>query len=463
MSLEDKLYPLLPLYQRMPQALKAGLGTAYRALPEQLRLGDRYRTFRSLAEDCEAWDESRAADYQLEQLRAVLVHAQRWSPYYASSFAEAGFRPGRLSSPGDLAACPMLTKADLARRLGEVVAARPGPARRLYMTTGGSTGTPVGFYLHKGVSRPKEQAFLEAQWRRAGYFDGARLAVLRSQAPSRRADGPVATYDATRDWLVLSPYQLTEERFGEYLSAVARFRPDILHAYPSAALQVVSLLERTGRRWPVPLRCVLAASERLSTAQKRDLEATFQCRVFTWYGHSERAVLAAEGRRSQLQYFWPAYGYVEFGEPDEEGLREVIATSFHNYAMPLVRYRTGDYVRVSPADSSHEYPWPAVEAVEGRAQEVIVTGSGRRVPLTALNMHDATFEGAHALQFVQKVPGVVGLHYVAGHELGEERLGAIAGVLRHRLGEDCTLSITRVDAVEKTSRGKGKWLVTDLS
>ena len=51
MSLEDKLYPLLPLYQRMPQALKAGLGTAYRALPEQLRLGDRYRTFRSLADN----------------------------------------------------------------------------------------------------------------------------------------------------------------------------------------------------------------------------------------------------------------------------------------------------------------------------------------------------------------------------------------------------------------------------
>jgi len=39
----------------------------------------------------------------------------------------------------------------------------------------------VGFYLQKGVSRPKEQAFLEAVWKRAGYFEGARLAVIRGQ------------------------------------------------------------------------------------------------------------------------------------------------------------------------------------------------------------------------------------------------------------------------------------------
>ena len=72
---------------------------------------------------------------------------------------------------------------------------------RLYMTTGGSTGVPVGFYLQKGISRPKEQAMLEGMWKRAGYFEGARLILIRGHVTSSTADGNISSYDATRDWL----------------------------------------------------------------------------------------------------------------------------------------------------------------------------------------------------------------------------------------------------------------------
>src|SRR5437667_12357176 len=102
-------------------------------------------------------------------------------------------------------------------------------SRRPYMSTGGSTGVHVGLYLHKGVSRPKENAFLEAQWKRGGYFAGARLAVIRGYVTSKQARGRITSYDATRDWLILSSYHLTEERLPEYLEALEKFRPDLLH------------------------------------------------------------------------------------------------------------------------------------------------------------------------------------------------------------------------------------------
>src|SRR6185436_6763838 len=102
-----------------------------------------------------------------------------------------------------------------------------------------------------------------------------------------------------------------------------------------------------------------------------------------WYGHSERAVLAGEGRTSEMFYFWPQYGFVEFGPEDEEGLREVIGTSFHNLVMPLIRYRTGDFVRLSPANASSEFPWPAALEIAGRAHEFLVSATGRRISLTA--------------------------------------------------------------------------------
>ncbi len=464
MSVEDALYPMLSAYERLPQGVKIGVGWTYRHLPQQVRLGSSYREFRDLAKCSEEWSAPEIAEYQLEQLRTVLLHAAKHSPFYARRFAEAGFHPSKVSSFNDLAPCPYVTKNDLVDHLDEMATNEPSRSARLYMTTGGSTGALVGFYLQKGVSRPKERAFLEAQWRRAGYFDGARLAVIRGHVTTDRSQGRIASYDATRKWLMLSSCHLTAARLPEYLEHIIRFRPDILHAYPSAALQLAAFMHRSGEEWPVPLRCVLAGSERLTVPQRRLLEQTFGCRVYHWYGHAERVVLAGAGRSSDLLYFWPAYGYVEFGPPDAEGLQEVIGTSFHNLVMPLIRYQTGDFVRVhdSDRDGPKEFDWPAVKTVEGRPQEFLVTTTGRRISLTAFNMHDGSFDGLYALQFFQAKAGEAELRYVAGPDFDRARLPFIESVVRRKLGDDFNFVLREVTEIERTTRGKGKWLMSTL-
>ncbi len=465
MSLEDRLYPLLSLYERLPDGLKRAAGLAYRVLPARARLGARYSEFRRLATEVESWDVAQIEEYQTRHLRQTLVHAGNYCPFHQRRFAAAGFQPELLRGPDDLAKCPFTTKADLQRHLRDMTSSAVPAKSLLYITTGGSTGVPVGFHLQRGVSRPKEQAFLEAQWRRAGYTDGARLAVIRGHVTSDRAGGRIASYDATRDWLMLSSYHLTEERLPEYLEAIERFRPDILHAYPSAALQLAEYLERSGQSWRTPLRCLLAGSERLDLPQKRLLERVFGCRVFRWYGHSERVVLAAEGRSSELFHFWPVYGYVEFGEPDPDGFREVIGTSFHNLAMPLVRYRTGDFVRLADPtrDASPEFPWPAIAEIAGREQEFLVSRSGRRISLTAFNMHDAVFDGLYAVQFHQTEPGVADFRYVPSPSFDISRLDTIRAAIARKLGDDFIVVLREVRETEKTARGKHRWLVSTLT
>jgi phenylacetate-CoA ligase len=465
MSLEDRLYPLLSAYQALPRGVQSGLGLAYRCLPESWRWGSRYREFRGLTENTErwSWDELRA--YQLKQLRMVLHHAANHCPFYQRTFARAAFRPEEVREVEDIQKCPMIEKKDLLQSIDQMVSTGVKRSKRLYMTTGGSTGVPVGFYLEKGVSRPKEQAFLEAMWRRAGYFKGARLAVIRGHVTSEEARGRIADYDATRDWLMLSSYHLTFERLPKYLEALERFKPDLLHAYPSAALQLAEFLERANQVWRVPIRGLLAGSERLTLPQKRLLERVFNCRVYRWYGHSERVVLAGEGGKSELLYFWPTYGLVEFGPPDEEGLCEVIGTSFHNLAMPLIRYRTGDYVRLADPriDGELEFPWPAVSAVDGREQEFLISGSGRRISLTAFNMHDGVFDDLYAVQFYQEAPGAAEFRYVPGPKFDSARLVKIEERMRHKLGDDFVVEMREVSDVEKTARGKHKWLVSRLN
>jgi phenylacetate-CoA ligase len=443
--------------------VRSALGGAFKRLPRRWRHGARFDEFAALARQGEEWGEERQREYQLAQLRAVLVHAAASCPFYGERFAAAGFRPERLQSVDDMAGCPPTSKQDLLAHLPRMVSTRHPPSQRLYLTTGGSTGVPVGFYLERGVSRPKEQAFLEALWRRAGYFDTARLAVIRGYVTTDRARGSIASHDATRDWLMLSSYHLTQERYPEYVAALERFRPDLLHAYPSAALQLAGFLKAAGRTLRVKLRGVLCGSERLTLPQKRFLEEVFQCRVYRWYGHAERVVLAGEGRTSELFYFFPQYGFVELGPPNDEGLCEVIGTSFHNLAMPLIRYHTGDYVRpATSADGARELPWLAAADVVGREHEFLVSATGRRVSLTAFNMHDDVFDHLLAVQFYQDRNGVAEFRYVAGPQFHSSRLPAIQRRVRQKLGDDFQVDYRAVSEVEKTPRGKHRWLISRL-
>lgn len=463
MSLEDKLYPLLALYDRMPRGVKRVMGVTYRQLPETFRRGEHYREFKNLAEQGENWDREQIRAYQLAQLKKVLLHAEQRCPFYKTRFAEAGFRADAFGDFSELAKCPLLTKQDLLEHRDEMLSDAFAPSDRLYITTGGSTGVPVGFYLQKGISRAKETAFLEAMWKRAGYFDGARLALLRGHVTTEKFNGRIASYDATRDWLMLSSYHLSRERLDEYLRELAAFKPDLLYVYPSSALTLAEHLQNSGRPWNIPLRGILCGSERLTEPQRAVLQSVFGCRAYSWYGHSERAVLAAEGRSSHHYYFVPQYGYVEFGPPTPEGLREVIGTSFHNFVMPLIRYRTGDYVRLVGDSVALEYPVPAASEIAGREQEFLITATGRRIALTAFNMHDAIFNDLYAVQFFQEKPGVAEFRYIAGPQFVPSRLALIESGIRRKLGGDFAVSLKAVAEVEKTAAGKHKWIVSKIS
>ncbi len=461
MSLEDKIYPVLKYYERAPQWVRACVGTAYRSIPTSIRLGRVYRHFNSLIEEGYGWSINEWERYQADQLLRTLTQAYESCPYYRESFSTAGVTPSDFRNLEDLQKFPLIGKQTMIDHLDRMASSTIDKSERLYITTGGSTGQPVGFYLHKGISRPKEQAFLEAMWRRAGYVSGDRVAVMRGHVTSARTNGNIAYLDRTRNWLIMSSYDLTEENSLNYVKKLNDFRPKFLHFYPSSALLLAKWMQKTGIRLSFQAEALLCGSERLELPQKRQLEDVFKCRVYRWYGHSERVVLAGEGRASEDFSFWPQYGFAEFGEENEDGLVEVIGTSFHNMAMPLIRYRTGDYVRVSEVPS--EYGWACVSQIAGREQEFLVALNGRRISLTAFNMHDNIFDGLYAVQFKQEMPGEARLCYVPNSKFDSSKLSIIKKGIARKLGNDFKITFEKVDETVKTSLGKHRWLVSDLN
>ena len=267
---------------RPVSALKYSLGLACRLLPRSWRVGKGYAEFHALAEVAERWSVDQIRDYQVKQLRMTLIQAGNHCPYYQRTFARAGFRPELVRGLDDLRDCPMLEKAELRQHLAEIVSTAVPAKHRLYLTAHDGAGAPLTFCLQNGVSSPKEQAFLETMWRRAGYAEGARVAVIGGLAPATGAAGGSVHYDVLRNWLALASDQLTAELLPDYLSVIERFKPDFLRVDPSVALRLAGYLESQGQSWRNPLRALLCGGEGITPAQKSQLERMFHCRVYHW-------------------------------------------------------------------------------------------------------------------------------------------------------------------------------------
>src|SRR2546421_3113280 len=121
MSVEDRLYPLLGVYNSLPPWLQSSAGTLYRALPRSWRLGKQFSAFAKLAAAAETWDPEQIHEYQLKELRRVLHHANNHCPFYQKAFARSAFRPENIRSVEDLVECPILEKRQLLDHREELV------------------------------------------------------------------------------------------------------------------------------------------------------------------------------------------------------------------------------------------------------------------------------------------------------------------------------------------------------
>ncbi|MFZ1682957.1 MAG: phenylacetate--CoA ligase family protein, partial [Candidatus Zixiibacteriota bacterium] len=221
---------------------------------------------------------------------------------------------------------------------------------------------------------------------------------------------------------------------------------------------------------PIPsVKAILCGSENLYSFQRQLIQNIFQCRVYSWYGHSEKAVLAGECENTEQYHVFPEYGIAELIDnsdapaANENDLGEIVGTSLHNFAFPMIRYRTMDLARLGPKSCACGRNHMLIKSVEGRLQELIVSGTGRYVSMTAINMHTDVFDNVRQFQFYQENPGQVTFNIVRKPTYTDSDTGRIRHELANKLGEDFGLTISFVDDIPRTATGKYRFAIQRLS
>ncbi len=429
-------------------------------MPPARLLGGSFRRAYRLVQEAEAWPAERSRAYQVQQLREICALAAQ-TPYYGRAFAAAAFFPGDLRRPEDLKSLPTIDRSTLAAHLEDMRTVPAGAAGVDLVSTGGTSGQPLRFYIGAGRSAT-EYAYILSGWKRAGYTLGTPLAVFRGRVVAPDGAGFRHEYDPLLRHHFYSNFHMGPGDMTRYLEHVATLGPCYLHVYPSSAAALARHIRHTGTTAPGNVRGILAESEIVYPEQRQLVEETFGCRYFSGYGHTEKLAAAAECEGSSDYHVFPTYGYVELldeaGRPvttvGERG--EIVATGFINRVVPFIRYRTGDFARYAGDRCAHcRREHLLLREIRGhRVQESLVAHDGSLVSWTALNMHDDTFFGLLRYQFFQEEPGRALLRVVPAGAFGEADQRRILERLGAKLEGRVEFTLERVESIALSRAGK---------
>ena len=447
--------------------LKQGLKYVYCAIPLPVRYGKVFRETYAFLQESQWWSREQLEEYQLEQLSKLLHHACENVPYYQRVFDEKGLKPKDIRDFKGLQQLPYLTKQIIQDNL-EDLKARNYPSHKFqYVTTGGSTGIPMGFYLENGVSSAKEWAFILTQWNRVGFKIGDRCVVLRGNVVESTSKGKFWEYDPVNKNLILSSYHLTDENMPKYIKKIREFKPDFIQAYPSAITILAKFMKEHNIDPFLSIKAILCGSENLYSWQRELLEDVFQCRVYSWYGHSEMAVLAGECERSTYYHIFPEYGIVELignnGKivKEEGGIGEIIATGLNNFIFPFIRYKTMDLGVYTDKNCECGREYPLLKRVEGRLQDLIVAKDKRLITLTALifAQHFNAFSKIKEMQLFQEREGEIIVNIVKTENYSNKDEQEILQKMQRTVDNQLDITFNYVDEIPRTERGKYRFLI----
>jgi len=225
--------------------------------------------------------------------------------------------------------------------------------------------------------------------------------------------------------------------------------PPLLCGMPSSLLRF-SNLDRTARPIGdrIRPRAIFVSGENLFEDWRRRLEQWFQCSAYSAYISSEGGLLAMECKKRAGLHVQEARARLEIidetGKTSPCGSGEIVLTNFMNWAMPFVRYRTGDQATIAPISCDCGFAGSNILDLYAREAPYFSVPSSRvdaRVldaPLTQLPISE--------FRVVQDDNDRFSVMWVPNDsELDSSRVGqAIIGIVRNALG-DVDVQVQRLE------------------
>jgi phenylacetate-CoA ligase len=393
---------------------------------------------------------------QLRSLNALIRFARQHCPFYRDRLP---FKA--LTGVDEIVEIPILTKNDAISSSEEMIA-EGFPLKRLWRDrTSGSTGTPWEFCVGREGIRARF-AIQDNYYRlhgciygeRRARISGAQVASVRSEQP------PFWVFNRVDNQLQMSAYHLSDGTIPLYIEAINAFAAKYITGYAHAIYLLANHVRQRGRL-AVPIKAVFPDSEPLLPEYRVAIDDGLRTRCYDTYGLGEVGLIAVECPGKQYATLSLSH-VVEV--VDEEGRQvtsgqqgRIVVTDLTQYAVPFLRYDTGDIGMVAAHCTCDWHTTLHLKAIEGRLDDMILTPKGCWVG----RLSHVTKPGVGILesQIVQKAIHEVEIRVVPAENFEPDSMRKVLNVARGLLGDEVHLSWRLVAHIPRTSAHKFKHVI----
>jgi phenylacetate-CoA ligase len=399
----------------------------------------------------EEYDADQSVKKREQYLAQLLQHAVSSTPFYKN-----------YQQFGSIKDFPVINKSIIRNKVDDFIAAGFQKETLHKVTTSGSTGTPFTVY-HDEKKRLRHTADNIYFLRKAGFDVGERLYYMRVWNSINR-----------KGWLKRTIENLRMEEIGELsreytLGLIDRLEKDhsgkALLAFASTyEALLINLLALNKTQINTRVKTIVSMSESLPENVREQLMEIFNCPVVSRYSNMENGFLGQENNGNTSEYIINSASYfIEILQLDKdepvamEQAGRVVVTDLFNFAMPLIRYDTGDVATISQLSTSG-IKGPFFRKIEGRVVDFIYSVSGVLLSPHVITNSMWKYTEVKQFQFIQvdKTNYIIKLNI---ESLNAARENELLTDLRQYVGEAANINIEYVHDIPLLASGKRKKIV----
>ena len=375
------------------------------------------------------------------QLSLLLEHAKNSVPFY------------KKLNFNNLTVLPILTKNDYKESYNDFQSEIYLKEALHQMSTSGSTGTP--FTVNQDMGKRKRTiADLIYFNEIAGQELGDRYLYIKTWPKKKSKFESIKQNVIPIDILHLN--EETLEKIRDTLKKDTSIKSIL--AYASTYKALASFLSDKGDTSEVfNVKALFSSSALLDEETKKTLYQIFNCSIIDRYSNQENGVLAQTNSTFGEFYINRASYHIELlklnsDKPAEAGeLGRIVVTDLYNFAMPMLRYDTGD---LAVSDDENRDSLKTLRSIQGRRVDIIYDTKGNVLTPHTWGVNMRKYSNLKQWQFIQedkkkyvlKVNGGEGIYSREDFE----------NTLRSILGSDAEIVIQYVDEIPVLSSGKFK-------
>jgi phenylacetate-CoA ligase len=407
---------------------------------------------------------------QSRRVRSIIEHAYHSVPYYREVMDAAHLQPRDFRGADDLARLPLLAGGDLARDPLRFLSRRWANGRALELRSSGTSGyakrifyDAAGLFLSLAHGHRQRHVLARFVGRTHGYRE---MHLVRDRSVAHQ----LREFYESRSWVprrvdLERSRASPEEAFPDTIARINAYRPDVVRGYGAH----VGALFRFAANHRLPLhrpKCVAYGADRMVEADRVIIEREFGAPVISTYQAAEalRIGFQCEERKAfHLSIDDTAVRVIDAGgkpiPPGGQGA--IVISNLVNRASVVLNYRLGDIVTVSAERCPCGRTLPTIEAIDGRAEDFVVHGDGRRLHGLVVLAPLLRVAGVVQLQLIQEEPRRFVLRVVCAPQSAWVSICRdLEAAMRSVLGASIAVDIERADTITPEASGKVRSVIS---